>query len=473
MNILIADDNHDFTATIADLVKSFGFDTHTINYPDEAINYINKFSRKISCILLDIEFGPEATLSGIDVLEHCRRHYPAIPVIMISGKGTIETAVKATKLGAVNFIEKSILSKEKLREVLKSVVDDLYIQGEAREILKFLRSQGIIGKSKVILDLGDSIIRFGRTDLNILVTGETGTGKKLVAQAIHTISRRNRASFVTVDIPNIPRELFQSELFGHIKGAFSGATDTKKGLFQQANKGTIFLDEIGDLSTELQSNLFIPIEEKIVRKVGSTEPEDLDVRFISATDKDLMTAIKEGKFREQLYHRLRECGINIPPLRERREDISEIVDFYVEKHNNDFNESKHISPSAIQFLIEQEWRGNVRELSSVIRVALQTATSEQIEINDLHKIMIGNAVSSVTNINSEPVILTGDRTLKEDLAELDKMKVESTLERTNGNVSKAAALLAISRETLHNKIRKYGINTQDFRNKKSTKQGAV
>ncbi len=473
MNILIADDNQDFTATIADLVKSFGFDTHTINYPDEAINYINKFNRKISCILLDIEFGPEATLSGIDVLEHCRRHYPAIPVIMISGKGTIETAVKATKLGAVNFIEKSILSKEKLREVLKSVVDDLYIQGEAREILKFLRSQGIIGKSKVILDLGDSIIRFGRTDLNILVTGETGTGKKLVAQAIHTISRRNRASFVTVDIPNIPRELFQSELFGHIKGSFSGATDTKKGLFQQANKGTIFLDEIGDLSTELQSNLFIPIEEKIVRKVGSTEPEDLDVRFISATDKDLMNAIKEGKFREQLYHRLRECGIYIPPLRERREDISEIVDFYVEKHNNDFNESKHISPSAIQFLIEQEWRGNVRELSSVIRVALQTASSEQIEITDLHKIMTGNSVSNVNSMSTEPIVLTGDRTLKEDLAELDKMKVESTLERTNGNVSKAAALLAISRETLHNKIRKYGINTQDFRNKKSTKQGAV
>jgi DNA-binding NtrC family response regulator len=467
MNVLIVDDNQDFTATLADLVMSFGFETHTINFPDEALEYLSKFSRKVSCLLLDIEFGPNASLNGIDVLEHCRRHYPAIPVIMISGKGTIETAVKATKLGAVNFIEKSILSKEKLKDILKSVVDDLNNKGEAREIFRFLRTQGLIGKSPSILELGDSIIRFGRTDLNILITGETGTGKKLVAQAIHTISRRNRAQFVTVDIPNIPRELFQSELYGHIKGAFSGATETKKGLFQQGNKGTIFLDEIGDLSLELQSNLFIPIEEKNVRKVGSTEQEDLDVRFISATDKDLMIAIKDGKFREQLYHRLRECGINIPPLRERREDIPDIVDYYVEKHNNDFNENKVVSPSATQFLIEQEWRGNVRELSSVLRVALQTASSEQIETNDFHKIMIGSAVSNITQVNDFQGQSATDRTLKEDLAELDKKKVESTLERTNGNVSKAAALLAISRETLHNKIRKYDINTQLFRNKRA------
>ncbi len=467
MNVLIVDDNQDFTATLDDLVKSFGFETYTINAPEEALEYLSKFNRKVSCLLLDIEFGPNTSMNGIDVLEHCRRHYPAIPVIMISGKGTIETAVKATKLGAVNFIEKSILSKDKLKDILKSVVDDLNNQGEAREIFRFLRTQGLIGKSPSILELGDSIIRFGRTDLNILITGETGTGKKLVAQAIHTISRRNRAQFVTVDIPNIPRELFQSELFGHIKGSFSGATDTKKGLFQQGNKGTIFLDEIGDLSLELQSNLFIPIEEKIVRKVGSTEQEDIDVRFISATDKDLMIAIKDGKFREQLYHRLRECGINIPPLRERREDIPDIVSYYVEKHNNDFSENKVVSPSATQFLIEQEWRGNVRELSSVLRVALQTASSEQIEINDFHKIMIGSAVSNITQVSDFSDQSATDRTLKEDLADLDKKKVESTLERTNGNVSKAAALLAISRETLHNKIRKYDINTQLFRSKRT------
>lgn len=466
MNILIVDDNQDFTATLADLVQSFGYDSHSLNHPEDAINYLAKYSRKVNCILLDIEFGNDVAMNGIDVLEHCRRYYHSIPVIMISGKGTIEMAVKATKLGAMNFIEKSILSKERLKEVLKSVFENINSKGDAAEIIKLLRSQGLITKSESMVELGDSIIRFGRTDLNVLVTGETGTGKKLVAQAIHTVSRRNKSPFITVDIPNIPRELFQSELFGHIKGAFSGATETKKGLFQQANKGTIFLDEIGDLSLELQSNLFIPIEEKIVRKVGATESEDLDVRFVSATDRDLMAAIGDGKFREQLYHRLRECGINIPPLRERRDDIPDIVNYYVERHNNDYNESKDLSQSAVQFMIEQEWRGNVRELSSVIRVALQTASSDRIEISDIHKIMKGTSPNTNNNNHLDNgLIANSDRTLKEDLAELDKLKIESTLEKTSGNVSKAAALLAISRETLHNKIRKYEINTQSFRKK--------
>ena len=464
MNVLIVDDSLDFVSTIADLVQSFGYETQTLNSPEETIPFLDRYYRKIDCILLDIEFGTETALSGIDVLEYSRRHYPAIPVVMISGKGTIETAVKATKLGAVNFIEKSVLSKDTLKAVLDSVVDHLNIKGEAKEIQKFLTLNGIIGKSKAILEVGDSIIRFGRTDLNVLITGETGTGKKLVAKAIHSVSRRNKSLFVTVDIPNIPRDLFQSELFGHNKGAFSGATDTKKGLFQQANKGTLFLDEIGDLSLELQSNLFIPIEEKLIRKLGSTEAEELDVRFISATDKDLVLAMKESRFREQLYHRLRECAIHLPPLRERIEDIPEIIDYFVVHHNNEYNESKSFSPSAVEFMQEQEWGGNVRELSSVLRVTLQTATNDQIEVSDIHKILNSGFSLSQPENNSE--IISSNRTLKEDLAQLDRKKIESTLERTNGNVSKAAALLDISRETLHNKIRRYGINAQLYRNSK-------
>lgn len=467
MDILLIDDNKDFTATLSDIIQSFGYSTISINNPEEALAYLSKSHKNINCILLDIEFGNDIPMNGLDVLEHCRKYYHSIPVIMISGKGTIEMAVKATKLGAVNFIEKSILTKERLKEVLDSFINDANIKGEAAEIVKLLQSQGIITKSSAMIELGDSIIRFGRTDLNVLVTGETGTGKKLVAQAIHTFSRRNKSSFVTVDIPNIPRELFQSELFGHIKGAFSGATETKKGLFQQANKGTIFLDEIGDLSPELQSNLLIPIEEKIVRKVGSIDSEDIDVRFISATDKDLIAGINDGKFREQLYHRLRECGINIPPLRDRKDDIPDIISHYIARHNIEYNEAREISPSAIQFMIDHEWRGNVRELSSVIRVALQTASSDIIEVNDIHKIMTGNFNKQSNSIatESKEALLTADRTLKEDLAELDKLKIIKTLEMTTGNVSKAAAMLAISRETLHNKIRKYGISTQEFRKK--------
>ncbi len=468
MKILIADDNRDFCTTIADIVQTFGYETHEIQNPYEVLEYLEKQNRKISMLLLDIEFGDDVDITGMDILETCRRKYPAIPVVMISGKGTIETAVQATKLGAINFIEKSILSKDKIRAVLNSAVDKLGIRGEARELQGFLESQGIIGKSKVILEVGDSIIRFGRTDLNVMITGETGTGKKLVARALHNVSRRAKYPFITVDIPNIPRDLFQSELFGHNKGSFSGASETKKGLFHQANKGTLFLDEIGDLSLELQSNLFIPIEEKVIRKVGSTETEELDVRFVSATDKDLLYAMKESKFREQLYHRLRECEINIPPLRERREDIPDIVDHYLMRHNEDFHDSKVISPSAIEFLQEQNWEGNVRELASVVRVTLQTTASLQIEVADFNKILTGPKTQDKTEV--QPVteaMLSTSRTLKEDLAQLDKKKIESTLERTNGNVSKSAVMLGISRETLHNKIRKYGINTQLFRVKKT------
>jgi DNA-binding NtrC family response regulator len=465
MKVLIVDDNPDFCSTIADIVGGFGFDTHILHDPQETLNYLSKFDQRISVILLDIEFGTNSKLNGMDVLEHCRIHYPSIPVVMISGKGTIEMAVKATKLGAINFIEKSILNKEILRDVLSSAASKIGSEGQVRDLLNFLKSQGIIGKSKIILEIGDSIHRFGKTNLNVLITGETGTGKKLVAKAIHSISNRAKFRFVTVDIPNIPRDLFQSELFGSVKGSYTGSSETRKGLFHEAHKGTLFLDEIGDLPIDLQANLFNPIEEKLIRKVGSTENEELDVRFVSATDKDLLFAMKEARFREQLYHRLRECEIYIPPLSERREDIPEIIEYYTKYHNENNNDNKVFPPSAVEFLQEQEWAGNVRELISVLKQSLQTADSKQIEIAPLHKIVNSTSQPGRTSTMQERFLSPGG-TLKEDIAHLDKKKVEATLERTAGNVSKAAAQLGISRETLHNKIRKYEINTQQFRNRR-------
>lgn len=465
MRVAIIDDSVDFSSTLADIVESFGFNTHTINSPSDAIDYLELHNRSVGIILLDIEFGPGQSMDGLDLLEIFRRNYPAIPVVMISGKGTIETAVKATKLGAVNFIEKSIITKDKIKSVLESAIGRIAVKSEANEIIKFLASHGIMGTSKQMLEIGDAIIRYGRTDLNILITGETGTGKKLVAKAIHSVSRRAKQPFVTVDIPNIPKELFQSELFGHIKGAFSGATENKKGLFHEANKGSIFLDEIGEMSLDLQSNLFIPIEEKIVRKVGSVQGEEIDVRFISATDKDLMNAMKDGKFREQLYHRLRECEIYIPPLRERKEDIPLIIDYYVRKHNMDFQESKFLAPSSIEYLQEQNWFGNAREVSSIIKVAMQTVSKEQVEVSDLVKILNNNNLNHKLEVQES--VIDNSKTLKEDLASVDKKKIENTLKKCNGNVSKSAAMLGISRETMHNKIRRYEINVQNFRVKKT------
>jgi two-component system nitrogen regulation response regulator NtrX len=461
MEVLIVDDNPEFCSTMDDIVQSFSYQTKIFNFTNQALNYIKENSANIGLALFDIEFSKDDPMTGIDLLEIIRQDFPLIPVVMISGKGTIATAVKATKLGAVNFIEKSILNKEKIREVLESSMLKDFSEDD-EEIRKFLLSCGIIAKSRSMIEIGKNIIRFGRTDLNILITGDTGTGKRLVAKAIHLASRRHKNPFITVDIPNIPRDLFQSELFGHIKGAFSGANESKKGLFHEASHGTIFLDEIGDLSTDLQSNLFIPVDEKVIRRVGSVQTEEIDLRFISATDRDLVKMMDEGIFREQLYHRLRECEINIPPLNERAEDIPDIIKFLVQIHNQDYNDNKYFSQLALDFLSERTWKGNVRELTSLIKVALQTITEDEIKITHLDKII--NSSSRNHNQNYIPHT-TASRSLKEDLAEVDRIKIENTLKVNNGNVSKSAAMLGVSRETLHIKIRKYGIDASKFRKK--------
>jgi two-component system nitrogen regulation response regulator NtrX len=476
MKILIVDDSVDFSSTLADIIQSFGMETAVANSPEEAEIYLERHHKNVGLILLDIEFGFGERVTGLDLLELFKQLYISIPIVMVSGKGTIETAVRATKLGAMNFIEKNIINKERIKGIIDAVFEQSSIRGNDSEIHNFLASNGIIGRSKAITEVGDNIIKYGRTNLNILITGETGTGKRLVANAIHSISRRSKENFVTVDISNIPKELFQSELFGHIKGAFPGAIETTKGFFQQADNGSLFLDDIGNLSVELQANLLVPIEEKIVRKVGAIENEEINVRVISASDKDLFNMIKIGSFREQLYHRLRECEINVPSLESRPEDIPDIINYLTAKHNSQFAEMKHFSLSVISYFAEQKWHGNVREISSVVKSILQTTQKEEIEIQDVMKVIDNRRGYFNININinspkeketeSEIHSISLERTLKEDLAEVDKIKIEKTLEQTQGNVSKASVILGVSRETLHNKIRRYEINTQLYRSKK-------
>ena len=489
MNILIVDDNRDFCSTLADVVSMQGWSPDVCFNPESAMAKLESNHHDVSLMLLDIEFGSESNLTGLDMLEHSIRHHPSIPVIMISGKGTIETAVRATKLGAINFIDKSTLSNDRLVSVLTSAMERVTNDRSNDELRKVMAAHGIIGRSSVMIDVADKVLRYGRTGLNVLITGETGTGKKLVAQALHAVSRRSKHPFITVDIPNIPRDLFQSELFGHVKGAFSGAMENKRGLFHQAHKGTLFFDEIGDMPMNLQANLLLPLEQKAVRRVGSVETEEVDIRFVSATDRDLVSAMGEGRFRDQLYHRLRECEIYIPSLRERADDVPIIVEHYLNRHNREMEDRKTIAPAAMDFLTEYHWPGNVRELASVLRVALQTISSDQLEIADINRILTrapGNSTnqvlpsatytpsvsrsaegSSKANVESQDAEndLASDLSLKDDLARVDQLKVEKTLEKTSGNVSKAAAILGVSRETLHNKIRKYGIDVQSFRSR--------
>ena len=473
MKILIVDDNRDFSATIADVVRAQGWQAEVRNSPEQAIALLQTSAKEIALMLLDIEFGSESSMTGIDVLGRSIREFPNVPVIMISGKGTIEMAVQATKLGAINFIDKSTLTNERLVGVLTAAMDRIKSGTSNEDKRRIMESYGIIGSSQSMMDVADLILRYGRTDLNVLILGETGTGKKLVAQALHAVSRRSKQPFVTVDIPNIPRELFQSELFGHMRGSFSGAMENKRGLFHQAHKGTLFMDEIGDMPQELQANLLLPMEQRGVRRLGSVEVEPVDIRFVSATDRNLIEAMSEGRFREQLYHRLRECDIYIPALRERTEDIPEIVEYYVGKHNKDMGDNKSVSPGAIDYLMQYRWPGNVRELASTLRVAFQTMSNDELEVADLHRIL-GRSVSTAAPARAhEPVppapvpvpsaTSAAPGTAGESESGSDREKIEKALEKTAGNVSKAAAVLGISRETLHTKIKKHGIDVAKFR----------
>jgi DNA-binding NtrC family response regulator len=467
MKILIVDDNRDFSATIADVVRAQGWEPEVRNSPEQALALLEKSAKEIALMLLDIEFGSESSMTGIDVLGRSIREFPNVPVIMISGKGTIEMAVQATKLGAINFIDKSTLTNDRLVGVLTAAMDRIKSGTSDEDKRRIMESHGIIGSSQAMMDVADLILRYGRTDLNVLVLGETGTGKKLVAQALHAVSRRAKHPFVTVDIPNIPRELFQSELFGHMRGSFSGAMENKRGLFHQAHKGTLFMDEIGDMPQELQANLLLPMEQRGVRRLGSVEVEPVDIRFVSATDRNLIEAMSEGRFREQLYHRLRECDIYIPALRERLDDIPEIVDYYVGRHNKDMGDNKSVSPGAIDYLQQYAWPGNVRELASTLRVAFQTMSTDELEVSDLHRILGRAATASPVRQPAAP----SPAAVPEPVAAVvhdaesasDKEKIEKVLEKTAGNVSKAAAVLGISRETLHTKIKKNGIDIAKYR----------
>jgi DNA-binding NtrC family response regulator len=473
MKILIVDDNRDFSATIADVVRAQGWQAEVRNSPEQAIALLQTSAKEIALMLLDIEFGSESSMTGIDVLGRSIREFPNVPVIMISGKGTIEMAVQATKLGAINFIDKSTLTNERLVGVLTAAMDRIKSGTSNEDKRRIMESYGIIGSSQSMMDVADLILRYGRTDLNVLILGETGTGKKLVAQALHAVSRRSKQPFVTVDIPNIPRELFQSELFGHMRGSFSGAMENKRGLFHQAHKGTLFMDEIGDMPQELQANLLLPMEQRGVRRLGSVEVEPVDIRFVSATDRNLIEAMSEGRFREQLYHRLRECDIYIPALRERTEDIPEIVEYYVGKHNKDMGDNKSVSPGAIDYLMQYRWPGNVRELASTLRVAFQTMSNDELEVADLHRILGRSVSTSAPARAHEPVppapvpvpsaTSAAPGTAGESESGSDREKIEKALEKTAGNVSKAAAVLGISRETLHTKIKKHGIDVAKFR----------
>jgi DNA-binding NtrC family response regulator len=395
----------------------------------------------IDLVLLDIKMPG---IDGMRVLQVLREASPALPVVMISGHGTIETAVEATRLGAYDFLPKPI-DRERLIIVVRNATEYKHLREQVE------RKTRIIGETQVMKDLLVLIERVAPTEARVLITGDNGSGKELVAQAIHRMSKRSVEQLIEVNCAAIPNELIESELFGHEKGSFTGASSQRVGKFELADHGTIFLDEIGDMSLNAQAKVLRALEEGKIERVGGSRQIPVDVRVIAATNKNLPEAVKTGAFREDLYHRLNVIPINVPGLRERREDIPLLARVFVEDVCTQNGMAvKTISPQALVRLQAMDWSGNVRELRNTIeRLVIMTprATIEETDIV---------APPSARRGEVDDLLVEG-LTFQEFKDRAEAAFIRKQLEASGWNVSKTAEVLQIQRSHLYSKMKKYGL----------------
>jgi two-component system, NtrC family, nitrogen regulation response regulator NtrX len=445
--ILIVDDEETILQSVEGILSDEGYEVICAENGDRAIESIEESMPDL--ILLDIWLPG---MDGLDTLNRLKEIAPYLPVIMMSGHGNIETAVKATKLGAYDFIEKP-LSLEKLLLSINNALDYHRLEEEVnllREKVKY----SISGQSKAIVALKEQIRIVAPTNAWVLISGENGTGKELVAHSIHRWSRRAHKPMVEVNCAAIPEDLIESELFGHEKGAFTGASSMKKGKFDQAHEGTIFLDEIGDMSLKAQSKTLRILQEQRFERVGGNKTIKVDVRVIAATNKDLEAEIGKGSFREDLYFRLNVIPIHVPPLRDRVEDIPEMVEEFIKEFSMTTNtEPKRISEEVLSILQRYDWPGNVRELKNLIE-RLMIMTPERM-VQPKHIPPPLNKSSDLKGGFESALRL---ESLKEARNEFEKAYIGSKLQEFNWNISQTAEAIGIERSNLHKKIKAYGLD---------------
>jgi two-component system nitrogen regulation response regulator NtrX len=445
--ILVVDDEDYIRSTIAGILKDEHYDVKLAKDGFEALTVMKNDEPPV--VLLDI-WLPQ--MDGIEVLKKIKEQYPDTIVIMISGHGTIDTAVKTIKMGAYDFIEKP-LSADKLLITISNGLKVYNLQQENKQ-LKFSieKKYEIISASKVMEDLKRKIAIVAPTDSWVLITGENGTGKELVANAIHRLSQRANMPFIDVNCAAIPEELLESELFGHEKGAFTGADRRRIGKLELADKGTLFLDEVGDMSMRMQAKLLRTLEEGRFTRIGGNDPINIDIRVIAATNKIIKDEIKEGRFREDLYYRLNVIPLHIPPLRERREDIPVLVEYFLNERNKFSRQKKTITPSAMGILSSYVWRGNVRELKNLIERLFVLVEGNIIDVEDLPK--------EIRSYEKGLVEQTDDG-LHSAKAAFEKDYIIRMLKENNWNITKTAVKIGISRENLSRKMKLLGIEKKE------------
>ena len=441
--ILVVDDAPDMRALLCDELSERGYRVAAAASGREALKKLGE--EDCAVVLTDLRMQG---MQGLELLSEVKRDYPGTNVIIMTAFGSVESAIEAMKQGAYDYVTKPIKNEEMVLVVEKAVRDAL-LRREVQQLRRAVREDysfhQILGKSKPMREVFDLIRRVADSQTNVLITGESGTGKELAAKAIHFNSDRRSGPFVPINCAAIPEALLESELFGHMKGAFTDAKGDKRGLFEEAHGGTLFLDEISELPVMLQAKLLRAIQEKEIRRVGSTKSIAVDVRIIAATNLALAEEVRAKRFREDLYYRLNVIEIRMPPLRERREDILLLVDAFLKKCAEASKKAvKGIGESALALLMDYPWPGNVRELENVIERAVTLTRGEQVTPEDLPPAIHGSRG------DRKVIDDAADRTLP--LEDVEKEYILRILDKTGGNKYQAAQILGIDRKTLYRKL---------------------
>ena len=446
--VLVVDDQKNMRATTAIVLRQAG---HAVDEAEDGAAAIQRIQQDtFDVVLTDLRMP---TVDGMEVLRAAQRIAPETQVIVMTAYGTIESAVDAIRQGAYDFLAKPFKEDELLLRVSKAL-EKRRLLGEvsvlAGELRKRYGLQHIVGRSAAMREVLDRVLRVAPTDATVLITGESGTGKELVARAIHVSSRRGDKAFIPVNCAAITETLLESELFGHARGAFTGATRARRGMFEEANGGSLFVDEIGETAPGFQAKLLRALQEGEIRRVGESTPVQVDVRVIAATNQDLRRLIAERRFREDLFYRLNVVPVRIPPLRDRREDIPLLAAHFLQRYNARTGEGKTLAPEALARLLEHEWPGNVRELENIIEQSAALTPGREIRAADVQLDPPRAAAGA-----------PGDRrTLAEAVEDAERRAITAAIARCEGDLGRVARDLAISATTLWRKMKRLGIEAR-------------
>ena len=454
--ILVVDDEAEIRRSVRMILEYEGYDVQEASSGPEAMALIEREPPDLA--FLDIKMGG---MDGLEALQKIRQANDALPVVIISGHGTVSTAVEATKLGAFDFIEKPLAS-ERVLVTIRNALDQGRLRDENRSLKRAVEARHqMVGESASIRQIWDSIKRAAPTNATVLLLGESGSGKELVARAIHRNSLRSRDRFVQVNCAAIPEELIESELFGHEKGSFTGATEKQIGKFEQADRGTIFLDEVGDMSPKTQAKVLRVLQEGEVERLGSARTIKVDVRVIAATNKDLEAEIERGTFREDLYFRLSVIPIRVPPLRDRREDIPLLVRHFVDLFSRENNRRpQRFTPAALAFMQNARWKGNVRELRNTVERLLIMTPGDSIDVDDLRDVVRADTRTTAAAGESGGPAYLAPGTLKEFKESAERKFLVDKLREHAWNISKTAEVIGTPRSNLYKKLEQYAITQE-------------